>query len=243
METSVSTLKPRLRIWSGTKTNIIATKKQKVKQVACWTTSGPSWQFSRIKLSAAKQQVMKVQHLWIITEIPIKIKRDVMAFSVQCVIIPLIARHGARKQSQTLTLGHQQHLELQWNWTDSRKQNWPDVCSFVLQTWMIPQIIWLVEERCAVTLRSDKMGKRPLKTLTIHFLLLFQLTVFYNVMNLRRSLKRRDIHTDEAFYLYIDVMDDEEFRVNLHICFRWATGLNIRLAFCQNNLISTKKCD
>ncbi|KAF4099898.1 CD109 antigen [Onychostoma macrolepis] len=49
---------------------------------------------------------------------------------------------------------------------------------------------------------------------------LFQLNVFYNVMNPRTSLRRRDIHTDEAFYLYIDVMDNEEFNVNLHICFR-----------------------
>ncbi|KTG44115.1 hypothetical protein cypCar_00028359, partial [Cyprinus carpio] len=49
---------------------------------------------------------------------------------------------------------------------------------------------------------------------------LFQLNVFYNVMNLRTSLRRRDIHTDEAFYLYVDVMDNEEFNVNLHICFR-----------------------
>ncbi|XP_048063984.1 CD109 antigen isoform X2 [Megalobrama amblycephala] len=53
---------------------------------------------------------------------------------------------------------------------------------------------------------------------------LFQLTVFYNVMNLRRSLRRRDIHTDEAFYLYIDVMDNEKFRVKLHICFRLREG-------------------
>ncbi|XP_050993859.1 CD109 antigen [Labeo rohita] len=49
---------------------------------------------------------------------------------------------------------------------------------------------------------------------------LFQLSVFYNVMNLRTSLRRRDTHSDEAFYLYIDVMDNEEFSVNLHICFR-----------------------
>ncbi|XP_026146326.1 CD109 antigen [Carassius auratus] len=49
---------------------------------------------------------------------------------------------------------------------------------------------------------------------------LFQLNVFYNVMNLRTSLRRRDIHTDEAFYLYVDVMDNEAFHVNLHICFR-----------------------
>ncbi|KAK2883840.1 hypothetical protein Q8A67_017477 [Cirrhinus molitorella] len=49
---------------------------------------------------------------------------------------------------------------------------------------------------------------------------LFQLSVFYNVVNLRTSLRRRDTYTDEAFYLYIDVMDSEEFSVNLHICFR-----------------------
>ncbi|XP_077076927.1 CD109 antigen isoform X3 [Siphateles boraxobius] len=56
---------------------------------------------------------------------------------------------------------------------------------------------------------------------------LFQLSVFYNVMNLRRSLRRRDIHTDEAFYLYIDVMDNEEFSVNLHICFSLREGLGL----------------
>ncbi|XP_043074809.1 CD109 antigen isoform X2 [Puntigrus tetrazona] len=49
---------------------------------------------------------------------------------------------------------------------------------------------------------------------------LFQLNVFYNVMNLKTSLKRRDIQTEEAFYLYIDVMDNEEFTVDLQICFR-----------------------
>ncbi|KAI2652286.1 CD109 antigen [Labeo rohita] len=53
---------------------------------------------------------------------------------------------------------------------------------------------------------------------------LFQLSVFYNVMNLRTSLRRRDTHSDEAFYLYIDVMDNEEFSVNLHICFSLAPG-------------------
>ncbi|KAK7133996.1 hypothetical protein R3I94_015754 [Phoxinus phoxinus] len=56
---------------------------------------------------------------------------------------------------------------------------------------------------------------------------LLQLTVFYNVMNLRRSLRRRDIHTDEAFYLDIDVMDDEDFRVQLHICFSLREGLGL----------------
>ncbi|XP_016084557.1 CD109 antigen-like [Sinocyclocheilus grahami] len=57
---------------------------------------------------------------------------------------------------------------------------------------------------------------------------LFQLNVFYNVMNLRTSLRRRDIHTDEAFYLYIDVMDNEEFSVNLHICFRLREDQGLR---------------
>ncbi|XP_067274850.1 CD109 antigen isoform X2 [Pseudorasbora parva] len=54
---------------------------------------------------------------------------------------------------------------------------------------------------------------------------LLQLSVFYNVMTPRSSLRRRDIHIDEAFYLYIDVMDSEEFRVDLHICFRLREGL------------------
>ncbi|XP_009293270.1 CD109 antigen isoform X2 [Danio rerio] len=53
---------------------------------------------------------------------------------------------------------------------------------------------------------------------------LFQLTVFYNVMNVRRSLRRRDIHTDEAFYLYVDIMDKEEYHVNLYTCFRLRGG-------------------
>ncbi|XP_016362343.1 CD109 antigen-like [Sinocyclocheilus anshuiensis] len=57
---------------------------------------------------------------------------------------------------------------------------------------------------------------------------LFQLNVFYNVINLRTSLRRRDIHTDEAFYLYIDVMDNEEFSVNLHICFRLREDQGLR---------------
>ncbi|XP_026114951.1 CD109 antigen-like [Carassius auratus] len=57
---------------------------------------------------------------------------------------------------------------------------------------------------------------------------LFQLSVFYNVMNLRTSLRRRDIHTDEAFYLYIDVMDDRQFSVNLNICFRLRENQGLR---------------
>ncbi|KAG1926840.1 alpha-2-macroglobulin-like protein [Pimephales promelas] len=56
---------------------------------------------------------------------------------------------------------------------------------------------------------------------------LFQLTVFYNVMNLRRSLRRRDAHTDEAFHLDIDVMDNGEFSVNLHICYSLREDLGL----------------
>uniref|UniRef100_A0A8C1EJF4 CD109 molecule n=1 Tax=Cyprinus carpio carpio TaxID=630221 RepID=A0A8C1EJF4_CYPCA len=57
---------------------------------------------------------------------------------------------------------------------------------------------------------------------------LFQLSVFYNVMNLRTSLRRRDMHTNEAFDLYIDVMDNEEFSVNLYICFRLRENQGLR---------------
>lgn len=54
------------------------------------------------------------------------------SFSVQCVIIPLIARHGARKQAQTRfssSVRHQQHLEPLWEAVkqcpeDSQKQKW-----------------------------------------------------------------------------------------------------------------------
>ncbi|XP_051954493.1 CD109 antigen [Xyrauchen texanus] len=48
---------------------------------------------------------------------------------------------------------------------------------------------------------------------------LFQLTVFYHVNNQRTSLRRRDVYTDDAFYLYVDVLDNDTFRVNLYICF------------------------
>ncbi|XP_016098299.1 CD109 antigen-like [Sinocyclocheilus grahami] len=57
---------------------------------------------------------------------------------------------------------------------------------------------------------------------------LFQLSVFYNVINLRTSLRGRDMHTDEAFYLYVDVMDNEEFNVNLYICFRLRENQGLR---------------
>ncbi|XP_051951277.1 CD109 antigen-like [Xyrauchen texanus] len=48
---------------------------------------------------------------------------------------------------------------------------------------------------------------------------LFQLSVFYYANSQRTSLRRRDVYTDDAFYLYVDMLDNDTFRVNLHICF------------------------
>ncbi len=149
------------------------------------------------------------------------ISSRIHSISVQCVITPLIARHGARKPAQTLfssSVRHQQQLEMLWKATPrkQRPELWPhfELCLFICSSDMNDSsVIWLV-------LLLYKSSYKRLSI--IHFLLLFQLNVFYNVMNVRRSLRRRDIHTDEAFYLDIDVMDNEEFNVNLHICFRWA---------------------
>ncbi len=99
---------------------------------------------------------------------------------------------------------------------NSDLQRWPhfELCLFICSSDMNDSsVIWLV-----LLLYKSSYKRQSI----IHFLLLFQLNVFYNVMNVRRSLRRRDIHTDEAFYLDIDVMDNDEFNVNLHICFRWA---------------------
>ncbi|KAG7316435.1 hypothetical protein KOW79_019976 [Hemibagrus wyckioides] len=48
---------------------------------------------------------------------------------------------------------------------------------------------------------------------------LFQLTTFYNVEAQGLSRRRRT-HTCEAFELYIHVMDNDMYNVNVHICFR-----------------------
>ncbi|TRY84508.1 hypothetical protein DNTS_035848 [Danionella cerebrum] len=57
---------------------------------------------------------------------------------------------------------------------------------------------------------------------------LVQLSVFYNVKNVRRSFRRHDPYSDEAFFMFIDVMDDGDLHVKLHVCFRLnaARGLN-----------------
>ncbi|XP_056620447.1 CD109 antigen isoform X2 [Triplophysa dalaica] len=57
---------------------------------------------------------------------------------------------------------------------------------------------------------------------------LFQLNVFYNINGLRTSRRRRDVYTDDFFYLYVDVADDDTFHINIHICFslRPGQGLN-----------------
>ncbi|XP_057209891.1 CD109 antigen isoform X2 [Triplophysa rosa] len=57
---------------------------------------------------------------------------------------------------------------------------------------------------------------------------LFQLNVFYNINGLRTSRRRRDVYTDDFFYLYVDVADDDTFHINIHICFslRPGKGLN-----------------
>ncbi len=108
---------------------------------------------------------MKVQQLRIITEPPVKIKRDVMAeicsvvissripsISVQCVITPLIARHGARKPAQTLfssSVRHQQQLEMLWKATPrkQRPELWShfELCLFICSSDMNDSsVIWLV---------------------------------------------------------------------------------------------------
>ncbi|XP_072543122.1 CD109 antigen [Salminus brasiliensis] len=49
---------------------------------------------------------------------------------------------------------------------------------------------------------------------------LFQLTAFYNVEAKELSRRRRDAHTDEAFNLYIYVLDYNLYNIYINICFR-----------------------
>ncbi|KAA0708243.1 TGF-beta-1-binding protein [Triplophysa tibetana] len=54
------------------------------------------------------------------------------------------------------------------------------------------------------------------------------LNVFYNINGMRTSRRRRDVYTDDFFYLYVDVADDDTFHININICFslRPGQGLN-----------------
>lgn len=77
---------------------------------------------------------------------------------------------------------------------------------------------------------------------SVNLVLLFlQLNVFYNVRNKEMRRRRREAGEQEAFELYVKLVDSEVNSAHLYICTRWAGRhlfLHMPTAWC-NRFIST----